>query len=176
MALYGDLEHYQLFGAKPHSLLLFKRTGEHLSFNLNVSFLCASAHQHMATTTENDHHCKNQRQSENNHHKHHTDRSGTRFEVTSTSHCQNQQNRSFPMSTAALILSESNLNPSFTEKHFKAWSHECADTTLYITIQRSNIDWLSCRRSSVCCFTVTAKDQRGKTETLEVLKVQSHRS
>ena len=95
------------------------------------ALLCASAQKHMATTTENDHHCKNQRQSEN---KHHTDSCGTHFEVTSTSHYQNQQNHSFPMLTAALILSENNLNASFTEKHSKASSRECADTTSHSTI------------------------------------------
>ena len=45
MALHGNFEHYQLFGAKPHSLFPFERVGEHLSFNLNPSN-CLSVQHH----------------------------------------------------------------------------------------------------------------------------------
>ena len=45
MALHGNLDHYQLSGAKPHSLFPFKRVGEHFSFNLKPSG-CFSAQQH----------------------------------------------------------------------------------------------------------------------------------
>ena len=38
-------KHYQLFDAKPHSFLPFKRVGEHLSFNLKDS-TSASSQQH----------------------------------------------------------------------------------------------------------------------------------
>ena len=37
MALHGNFEHHQLFGAKPHSVFPFRRVGEHLSLNLNPS-------------------------------------------------------------------------------------------------------------------------------------------
>ena len=57
----------------------------------------------LSATTEDDHHCKNQRQNEN---KYHTDRFGTCFEATSTSHSQNQHHSRLQVLTAALTLSE----------------------------------------------------------------------
>ena len=90
---------------------------ERLSFNLGARLLCAAAPitarvsvEVKTSITQTD--------------------LALAFEATSTSHCQMQQNRSFQVLTAALILSEDSLSASFTEKHSKASSRECADTTL----------------------------------------------
>ena len=84
VALHGNLKHHQLFDAEPLSLLSLKRLARHLSFNLDAISLslCAAAHfsrnsqKQMPTTTENDRHCKSQRQGDN---KHRTDRCGSCF-------------------------------------------------------------------------------------------------
>ena len=114
MAFNGNLKHHQLFGAKPHSLL-WDNTCRSTRMQALCLSLCAPTRRtvsrdsdiQMPTTSENDHLCKSERQSEN---KHHTDRSGTCFEMTWTSYCQDQLNSSFQVFTAAVILSEDNLN------------------------------------------------------------------
>ena len=80
VALLGNFEHCQHCGAQPLSLLPCRCLGAPV-FQLGCKlFLCAAAQQHMATTTENDHHCKSQSLSAN---KHHADCSGPCFKVTS---------------------------------------------------------------------------------------------
>ena len=80
-------------------------------------------------------------------------------ELTSTLTAKQQQNCNVQMLTEALIVSEDDVNASFTEELSKASTRELTRTTLHVTIPRSNIDSPSCSRPSVCCSTVTDTSQ-----------------